>query len=345
MKLAWLTKLPMASFPVRGDGGTTLLPQTFSTSTPESPPVEHHSKRSAVRLSLSHLWEKVFTPIKSLFASEGKLGTSSYQSFMIPEQRQWREQVESYAESPFEKALFYLKRKPNDYVVSKAWAEALRSSEPQTRDAALSLLRAFLAYQDMNGAEILSPHTQMKLLLFSPHLNEGPLGKAILYEALLGLPLAQFLEFKSALSRDFSTFPPVAQVLILKQLIALRKNLDKTASEEEVADLKKLVKALVIEFYSNKQEVLAQVLSKQEKIRLGFLKFQPIEEAYRKELEEIERRYRLKLRQLKKRRIQKVAEAEEERLRRIELIYDVVEGHLMSGLNELDVATGKELAV
>ncbi len=343
MRLAWPTKLPVIGVPVRGDGSSTLLPEVFPSTATISVVTEGIAKAASPKPSLGQRFENATQSVKNWIMSvlpfqRGPVAGTSH-PFMLPEQKYWREQVEVYAESPFEKSLFYLKKRPNEYIVSKAWAEGLKSSDTLVRESALSLLKAYLAFNGMDNSVQISAHTQMKLILFSPHLTEKPLGKAILYEALLGLSLSQFLEFSAALKRDFHQLPPMAQALLLKQMMSARQKWekDKGQKETDVAAMKKLVKSLVIDFYLGEQDALSQVLAKQEKIHLGYLKIQPVEEAYRKQLEELERRYRLKLRQLKKHRAQKVAEAEEEKLRRIELIYESVEGSLMSGLNEMDL--------
>lgn len=345
MKLAWLTKIPTDNVPVRGDGATTLHPKLFpSPLMVESVKSFSQNAPAAPETTspMAKFWESLSQQVKRIFRFAPSANVAGRQSFLIRD-RHWEDQVQKYAESPFDESLFMLKKRPNEYAISKAWAEGIRSTDMLQREAALSLLRAYMAYSDMDGTDLLSAHTQMKLMIFSPHLTEGALGRAILYESLLALPLAQFLEFAAFLRKDFVAMPPLAQALILKQMVNQRKDLETTAEEDDRDAFRQLVKDLVIQFYSMKQEELAQVLNQQEKIRLGFLKIQPVEEAYRKALEEIERRYRLKLRQLKKRRAQKVAEAEEERLRRIELIYDTVEGSLITGLNELKLDLDKVL--
>lgn len=266
---------------------------------------------------------------------------------MVPDRHLIKEQIENLAESPFEKSLFQLKKKPADLTVSKAWAQGLVSKDIPTRESALSLFKAYLSHTQVDSAFELSPHTEMKILMFAPHLNEGTNGKALLYEALLKLPVAQILEFETALLRDFSGFSPLIQALILKQLLKRRKELDKDSSNADVntKQFRKLFKSLVVQFYTTKQESIHSALQEQEKIKIGFLKFQPVEEAYQKTLEEIERRYRLKLRQLKKIRSQKVAEADEAKSRRIELIIDDVEADLSQGLKDLDLNIDKIVAV
>lgn len=351
MKLAWLSKLPTMGVPMRGEGGTTLLTDKLPKSAWVLPSATF-AQESQKPAEKPGVWARMMTGLKQQFSF--KLPTIkplfSSSPILLPEAKKLKENIETYAESPFEKELFSLTKKPKAYVVSKAWVQALKSPQPETREAALTLLKAYFAYSSQSNTEQLSPHTHMKLMLFAPHLSEGPFGKAILLEALLKLPLPQLLEFGPVLKKEFSSLPPIAQALILKQLLSLRKNLALSAQDgkdpgEHLVPFKKLVKSLVIQFYTNKKEVLTQIFGQQEKIRVGFLKFHPIEDAYRKQLEEIERKYRLKLRQLKKRRAQKVAEAEEEKLRRIELIYETVEGNLVSGLNELNLGIEEVLAI
>ncbi len=342
MRLVWPTKLPTIEIPVRGDGSSTLLSDVFPSGEAQnaSSMANNSQPQTAppAKFSVTAFLNQLVEGFKNL-VTPSKASNSSFHPFMLPEQKHWKEQVETYAESPFEKELFDLKKKPNDYVVSKAWAKGIQSNDPLVRDAALALLKNYLAYTTLNNTDTLSAHTQMKLMLFFPHLTEGPLGKALLYESIIKIPLAQFLEFGEALQRDFAMLSPIAQALILKQMMEYRKTLEKEKAldEKDYAAWKKLLKSLVISFYTSQEEALAQVLTEQEKIRLGYLKVQPVEDAYQKELEEIERRYRLKLRQLKKRRTQKVAEAEEEKLRRIEMVYDSVENNLMAGLSDLKI--------
>jgi hypothetical protein len=345
MKLAWLTKISTMGVPVRGEGASTIITDMFPKQPVGGTPTPLPQNKPTSESSQAGFLEKFIDNIKNLIPFKQVNDITKGQSFLTPEQKHWKAQVETYAESPFEKSLFYLKKRPNEFIISKAWADGIKSSDPLTREAALTLFKAYISYTDMDNSYQLSSHTQMKLMIFSPHLSEGPLGKAILYESILSLPMAQILEFSNALTKDFASLPPIAQALILKQMIDRRKVLDKNLSEEEAAKLKKLIKALVIQFYCGKHEAISQVLNQQEKIRLGFLKIQPVEEAYRQELEEIERRYRLKLRQLKKRRSQKIAEAEEEKMRRIELIYDSVEGNLIQGLGSIDLEMDEVLAV
>ncbi len=337
----WLSKLPTIGFSSRWDTAIWSSPKTGTANggvaTP-TPPQEKPSSESTI----GKLWDGLKNKARGLFTSVAQnTPAGGRPMFLIPEQKSLREQIEAYAESPFEKELFLLKKKPNDYVISKAWANGLKSSDALTREAALTLLKAYLTYTDKANLIELSAHSQMKLVMFASHLTEGGLGKAILYESILSLPLAQFLEFAAALQKDFSTFPPIAQALLLKQMMNRRKQLEK----DNLKSYRKLLKNLVISFYTDQQESIEDVFQQQEKIRLGFLKIQPVEEAYQKALEEIERRYRQKLRQLKKNRSQKVAEAEEERMRRIELIYDSVEGDLVTGLKELAVEMDKAAAV
>ncbi len=345
MRLAWLTKIPTIGVPVRGEGASTLLADVFpKTEAPVTPtPPVMRPPQPPENAGVAKMWDAFLNQIKQLLKGLAPSNVNVKQPFLLHEQKQ-KELIDAYAESPFERHLFSLSRKPQGFVISKAWASGIKSPDPLVRDAALSLLRSWLSYTGLDTNHQLSAHTEMKLLMFSPHLGEGPLGKAVLYEALLSLPVTQFMEFSPALRKDFVTLPPAAQVLILKQLMNRWKKQEKMLSEDDAAGVRKLIKALVIQFYGNRQESLSQTLNQQEKIRMGFLKFQPVEEAYRKQLEEIERRYRLKLRQLKKRRSQKVAEAEEEKLRRIELIYDSVEGNLISGLGELELELEQVLA-
>ncbi len=344
MKLAWLTKLPPVGVPLRGDGSSTILPEFL----PKTPPAFQTAVMPTAEPKgnfLTRILEKWSSRLMGRFAPQDELISTGHQPFLLTEQKRLKEQIETYAESPFETSLFTLRKKANDYVISKAWAVGIKSQDPVTREAALALLKAYLAYTGTDDSTQLSAHTQMKLMIFSPQLSEGPLGKAILYEALLSLPAHQLMEYLPALSKDFSSLPPIAQALLLKQLLAYWKGKDKSLSEDDNKAIKKLVKSLVIAFYSGQQEGPDPVLNQQEKIRLGFLKIQPIEDAYRKDLEELERRYRLKLRQLKKRRSQKIAEVEEERQRRIELVYDAVESSLMTGLKEFDIEMEEVLAV
>lgn len=347
MRLAWLTKLPTMGMPVRGEGATTLFTDVFpKASIPSSLPVDAPAKPKPETQKRPPLLARLATRLRSVFQRGSDSSKAITQLFQLADQRrrQWMAQVEAYAESPFEKALFSLEKKTGDYVISKAWANGIRSSDPITRDAALALFKAYLAYTRMENTDQLSSHTQMKLLLFSPHLSEGALGKVILYEAILSLPMAQMMDWILHLRYDFHHLPPIGQALLLKQLMLRWKNRDKKAPAEENRTLKKLVKTLVIQFYTSKNEALDQVLTRQEKIRLGFLKIQPIEDDYHKQLEEIERRYRFKLRQLKKRRAMKVAEVEEEKIRRLELVYDSVEENLMAGLTAMELNLEELLA-
>jgi hypothetical protein len=352
MKLAWLTKLPTMGVPMRGEGASTLLTDVFPKTAFSHPEAAVVANPGGSDGKLNRLWDGLRNRMaalmpQNLFKGNAASAMSVRNLFVMSEQNQklWKEQVETYAESPFEKALFSTQRRPNEFNVSRAWAIGIKSPDPLTRESALALLKSYFTYIGMESTEQLSAHTQMKFLIFSPHLTEGAMGRVVLYEAVLGLPLAQMLEFATILKQDFQQLPPIAQALILKQILGRWKARDKQGNAEDTAALKKLLKALVIQFYTSKHETLDQVLGKQEKIRLGFLKIQPVEEDYRKQLEELERRYRLKLRQLKKRRQMKVAEVEEEKLRRLEMIYDSVEGNLMSGLNDLELNLEEVLVV
>ncbi len=349
MRLDWLTRMPTTTgIPQRGDGSSTLLHEVFPKSVYPASPLTAPKTSPAPQAeapSLTGFLDKMFSKIRDAFSAPVNHSLPG-NLFMTPEQKTRQQQIETYAESPFEQTLFSLRKKPGDFVVSKAWAQALQSSDTLKKDAALTLLRSFFAYSGVDNQYQLSAHTQMKLMIFSPHLSEGALGKAILFEAILKLPIAQILEFAGALKKEFGAMPPLAQGFILKQILQSKKLMeeDPHLNEEDEKAFRKLVKELVIQFYSGKQEAIAQDMQMQEKIRTGFLKMQPIDDAYQKALEEVERRYRQKLRQLKKNRSQKVAEAEEEKLRRIELIYDSVEGDLDSGLGDLNLELEKVLA-
>lgn len=348
MKAAWLSNLPAVRFFASPESPRTPTQQTFQKPFGTMSPVVTAQENPANPVST---WlQQLARPLVGLFnrstASSGAAASFSPARpvFMMPDQRQWQEQVETYAESPFETALFSMKKRPKAYEISKAWADGIKSQDPLSREAALTLLKGYLTYSGLGDLNELSAHTQMKFLIFAPHLNEGIIGKAILYEALLTLPPSQFLAFATTLRNDFANLPPMAQTLLLKQMMATWKSTSNHLGEDELTEFKHLMKTLVIQFYTGRQEAIAQMLNQADKVRLGFLKMQPIEEAYRKQLEEIERRYRLKLRQLKKQRSQKIAEAEEEKLRRIEMIYEDVEDDLASGLSELTLAWDQVMA-
>lgn len=341
MKTAWSTKLPpVGVFGSREDAAlaSKTPKQNNSSSLRNSSTASNPASVASTQDGLSLMWGRIASLVKQIIPSRQALENITPPSaFLLPEQRRIREQIEQLAESPFEQTLFGMRKKADTYVVSQAWAQAIAEGDPQTRESALNLLKNYLAYTGLGDVNELSAHTQMKFMVFTPHLTEAPLGKAIVYESLMQLPIAKILEFEHALTKDFASFSPTVQTLLLKAMMATWKNSADDAAEEDAESFHKLIKMLVTEFYTGKSEELSQEVLQQEKIRLGFLKLQPVEEAYRKQLEEIERRYRLKLRQLKKHRSLKVAEAEEEKIRRIELIYDDVEEDLIEGLSDLDL--------
>jgi len=347
MKLAWLTRGPQvggssvenskASVPLRGDKPPNLRIETLNTRSANAAKAPVAQTTSPVSV-----FQKLASSIKSLF-QPSSAAAALKQPFVLPEHAQLKQQAETYAESPFEKTLFekalaQFGKKQGSLAVSKAWGQAILGADTQVQEEALTLLKGYLAYSANGNVSELSAHTQMKLMIFSPHLSEGAVGRATLYEAILKLPLSHLMEFAAFLKKDFSTLPAIVQALLMKQLLQLRKDLKLDKKDELSPDelaFKKMVKQLVVKFYSEKSELQDAQLAQHEKIRVGFLKIRPIEEAYHEQLEEIEKKYRLKLRQLKKRRSQNVAESEEERLRRIEMVYDTVEDNLVTGLTEL----------
>ncbi|MCA9840844.1 MAG: hypothetical protein KC475_01900 [Cyanobacteria bacterium HKST-UBA03] len=260
--------------------------------------------------------------------------------FQTPEQKRWADNIEQYAESPFERALFSLKRHDKAFHISQAWAKAIASTQSITRESALSLLGAYLTYTGQESLQQLSPHTQMKLMLFSTHLNEGLVGRAMLYEALASVPLDALLEFQSALHQDFSKLPSVAQAVVLKAYLRKLRQAEKQnrAKEQDIKAFRQLVKHMVVQFYTSPHDSLGEPLKQQEKIRLGFLKFQPIQQDFAKSLDNIDRQYRIRLRKLKNRKKLKVAEAEEVKYRRIDMIYDTLERDLTEGLEKLELS-------
>ncbi|MEZ4574764.1 MAG: hypothetical protein R2857_07605 [Vampirovibrionales bacterium] len=52
--------------------------------------------------------------------------------FQTPEQKRWADNIEQYAESPFERALFSLKRHDKAFHISQAWAKAIASTQSIT---------------------------------------------------------------------------------------------------------------------------------------------------------------------------------------------------------------------
>lgn len=335
--LAWLNRLPVK--------GISSHPQDTAKSFSSRPEIQSKTaapfktadgKDSPVTEKKSFL-NRLLDQFNGIFSSVSKTHADGKHMFILPEQKNWKERVETYAESPFEKELFSLKKKNNELVVTKEWIKGIKSNTNLTRDAALTLFKAYLTYTDKANIVELSPHSQLKLIMFASHLNEGANAKALLYEAVLSLPLSQFMEFADALNKDFTSFPAIAQALILKQLSNRRKKMAKEQGleEEQVKAFNKLFKTLVITFYTTHEDLSDNIFQQQDKLRLGCMKIQPIETAYKKSLEEIEQRYRLKLRQLKRHRTQKISEAEEERQRRIELLYENLESDLIAGLKNL----------
>jgi len=341
MKLAWTPKTTDRSpFGDKAYGSLPTLSETLSK-TLVVPETAQQKQESMV--SLSQAFKGLLDRVKNVFTNKNVVAPEQ-QPFITAQQKKLAEQIELHAENQLDRDLLGLKKVINDYTVSKAWAEGIRSQDPVTRESALALLRATLAYSGVDTSYELSQHTQMKLLVFAPFLNEGILGKTILYEALLHLPIPQMLEFETILQKEFAQLPSMGQAFLIKQMIRQWKKMDKSVEDEHKTAFKNLLKNMVIAFYCAKPSTHATVLSQQEKIRLGFLKIQPVEEDFQKQLEELERRYRLKLRQLKKKRTQMLAEVEEEKSRRIEMIYDNIESHLIAGLSEMDLTLEELLA-
>src|SRR5579883_1672019 len=126
MKLAWPGKISTAELPVRGDGSSMMLPEVFSAPQPWTtknlvPP------KNETRGFLRKFWEHGKETLKSFFSPSEQTKSLGSHPFLLSEQKHWKEQVETYAESPFEKILFYLKKKPNAYVISKAWAQGIKN--------------------------------------------------------------------------------------------------------------------------------------------------------------------------------------------------------------------------
>lgn len=283
-----------------------------------------------------------------LIASNSARGAAASQTLILtPEQKRWLDNIEQYAESPFEKSLFGLKKKEGTFNISFAWADALKGKDGLNREAALSLLKSYLTYASQDSLEDLSPHTQMKLMLFSTHLNEGLVGKAVLYHALASVPLEALLELQHHIIQDLSKLPSVAQAVILKEYLKRMRELENKdrAKKEDIKAFKQLVKQLVISFYASQHDKLFPDLKQQEKIKLGFLKFQPIQQDFAKSLEDIEKQYRVRLRKLKNRKKLKVAEAEDVKRRRIDLIYETIERDLMVGLEQVNLSLDQLVAV
>jgi hypothetical protein len=341
MKLAWTPKT--TDHPLHEEQAHGTLPSFSAASFKTLSDSDSALKKREAVAGLSQVFRGLLDRFKIVFANRDT-PVLEQQPFLTAQQKNLSGQIENLAESPFEKTLFGLKKTINDYTVSKVWAEGIRSRDPLIRESALTLFRATLTYSGIDTSYELSPHTQMKLLVFAPFLNEGILGKAVLYEALLHLPIPQMMGFSAVLQKEFSQLPSMAQAFLIRQMIQQWKNSDKSLEDEDKTALKHLLKTMIIEFYCTKPSSHSTVLSRQEKIRLGFLKIQPVEEDFQRQLEEVERRYRLKLRQLKKRRTQMLAEVEEEKSRRIEMVYESIESHLIAGLSDLDLSLADLLA-
>lgn len=244
--------------------------------------------------------------------------------------------VDFYAESPFERQLFLLKRFEGRYSVSTTWANAIRSADNQTRDAAISLFKAYMTHLELGMDTALSPHTQLKMVHFASHLDEGITGRALLFEALAAAPLEHLMEFADALRADFSRYPAAVQLVILKHYMSRARMMDGMVKKnQDAAAFKKLVKDLVISFYTDLDDDAESEISGYEHIRLGMMKLKPVKQNYKKSADEIDRRYRVMVRQVKKRRHLKMAALDEERRRHIELIYDELESELAADIDQV----------
>ena len=247
--------------------------------------------------------------------------------------------IEQYAESPFEQILFKMSRPTNwqeTWPVTNAWAEGILSKDDTTRDAALGLLRNFLNYNRLESQQKLSSHTQLKMLYFAPQLDEGINARALLYENVFKLHPKHSYDLLENLSEDFGKLPILNQLRILKQLNQVITNHQAELSPENLGQWQQGLKQLVIQFYSNQANLqnvdLQNLMILQDKVRLGFLKMQPIEEAYRKAVEETDRRYRMRIRQLKRLRQNLLNQAEGDRQKHIQLVYEDIESALLNGL-------------
>lgn len=249
--------------------------------------------------------------------------------------------IDQYAESPFEQQLFKMARPANwqeTLPVTNAWINNMLSTDDTARDAALGLLRNFLNYNRLESQQKLSSHTQLKMLYFAPQLDEGIPARALIYENVLKLHPRHSYDLLENISEEFGKLPVLNQLRILKQLNQVITQHQADLSPENLAQWQKSLKQLVIQFYSNQANLqnidLQNMIALQDKIRLGFLKMQPIEEAYRKAVEETDRRYRMRIRQLKRLRQNLLNQADTDKQKHIQLVYDDIEAALINSLSQ-----------
>ena len=309
------------------------------------PKVNVQSNNTAV---MSQLAERVKSWV--LTATAGlKLGRKN----INPELEQFEQLVDQYAESPFERELL-LTAKQNQLKqgdaknaasneLTQAWAKAITEGNDEDKEAAVQLFHDFLNYNRMDSEQKLSPHTQIKLLHFAQLLQCGQEGLNKLYSAITNLPTQQFADFLPNLSQDFDQLPTVVQLKAIKKMGVMVKATDEQSSDEQKAQWQQTLKNWVVKFYTTPahlhEKLVQQLLSKQEKIRLGFLKFQPIMEAFNKALDETDKRYRVRLRQLKRHRTQLMTQADDDKQRRISGIYEDLETQLLASLADTDIDT------
>jgi hypothetical protein len=361
MKLAWPIPMPLSGNSRSGETSSVSPPSLLEAAT-----LSGVLSNAATPLTLplvpqqSHLtrfWQQVRDRLKSWLPAPNGLSADRSGGFWL-HQSERSQQIEQYAENPWEKMMFSIRKRSGDLWVSQAWASAIRSKNAVERESALNLWRDYTAYTMADtSTRLLSNHAQLKMLVFLPHLSEGAMGKALIYDALMSLQSPLIVrEFADAMMKDFSGLPSLAQAVILRDLMAYWKARKKILSgdalgqaiseeaEEELQTLQKLVKTLIVQFFTGDTDVMEAVLSRHEKLRVGYLKMQPVEEDHTQQMRKVEQQFRMRLGKLKKERTQKMAEADEEKQRRIAMIYDDLESCLMASLKDLPAEMAHALA-
>jgi hypothetical protein len=291
---------------------------------------------TSIRKWFGEASQQLLHAFKPVLPSESGQPTLFEKFSQMSDSNKLAELASKYAESPTEQALFTT----DSAKLTLAWKQALSSQSPLEQDAALTLFKQLLAFYNPDISDPLSPHTQLKMLNFANHLNQGMAARAELYMALLDLPPAHMLDLSDIFKHDFAAFSSLTQLMVLKRFSEKIKEFSRKDSRyaEEGKVYSELFKGLFVEFFTDDKEDLTTLFESNETFHTVYRKMQPIEAAYQKSSEKLEREYRQRLRKLKKIRGQKAEEIDQERYARIELIFDEVKQAFTDTLSDLNPA-------